>query len=97
MLGGDAHAARPGRLGGSGPNRPVDTPIHPESIGLFKSFFPHPRLFFLSFLVLAALAVIVWYGVGAELGAVLGVAPTPRSGLSTRRTRGSAGRYSGPR
>ena len=39
---------------------------------MFRSFFPHPRLFFLSALGWAALSAIIWYAFGAALGAALG-------------------------
>ena len=42
---------------------------------MFRSFFPSPRLLFLSALLWSALAVAVWYGFGADLGAALGFAP----------------------
>jgi peptide/bleomycin uptake transporter len=42
---------------------------------VFQSFFPRPKLFLLSALVWVALAVIVWYGAGEQIGAALGFAP----------------------
>jgi peptide/bleomycin uptake transporter len=44
---------------------------------LFRSFFPRPSVFFLSLLGWCAFAVAVWYGVGEDLGALLGFPPTP--------------------
>jgi len=44
---------------------------------LFQSFFPRPQLFFLSFLIWAAVAVSVWYGFGEQIGAILGFPSTP--------------------
>jgi peptide/bleomycin uptake transporter len=42
---------------------------------MFVSFFPRPRLFFLSFLVWTVLAVGSWYLGGRDLGAVFGMPP----------------------
>jgi peptide/bleomycin uptake transporter len=42
---------------------------------LFRSFFPRPRLFFVSALIWSALCVGFWYGFGESLGAALGVPP----------------------
>ena len=39
---------------------------------MFNSFFPNPRVFFLSVLVYTALCVAVWYGYREPLGAMLG-------------------------
>ena len=39
---------------------------------MFKSFFPNPKLFFLSVLVYAGLCVAVWYGFREQMGAMLG-------------------------
>lgn len=39
---------------------------------MFKSFFPSPRLFFLSALAWAAVAVLIWYTVGEQVAAVFG-------------------------
>ncbi len=44
---------------------------------MFQSFFPRPRLFFLSALVWTIVAVAVWYTVGESLGAALGFPPGP--------------------
>jgi len=41
---------------------------------VFTSFFPHPKLFFLSAALWTALAVVVWYAGGRELGAYFGLA-----------------------
>ncbi len=42
---------------------------------MFKSFFPRPKLFFISMLVWVMVAVVVWYGTGQQIGAALGFAP----------------------
>jgi peptide/bleomycin uptake transporter len=42
---------------------------------LFASFFPRPRLFFVSALVWTALAVVIWYGAGDALGQLFGFPP----------------------
>ncbi len=39
---------------------------------MFKSFFPNPRLFFLSALAWSAIAALIWYTVGESLAAVFG-------------------------
>ncbi|HEY5739707.1 MAG TPA: peptide antibiotic transporter SbmA [Gammaproteobacteria bacterium] len=39
---------------------------------MFKSFFPNPKLFFLSVLVYTGLCVAVWYGFREQMGALLG-------------------------
>jgi len=39
---------------------------------MFKSFFPNPRLFFLSVIVYAGVCVAVWYGFREQAGAMLG-------------------------
>ncbi|TMV36716.1 peptide transporter, partial [Thioclava sp. BHET1] len=39
---------------------------------MFKSFFPRPKLFFLSAVIWTAIAVILWYTVGEGLGPVFG-------------------------
>jgi len=45
---------------------------------MFRSFFPRPRLFFVSALLWSALAVAVWYGLGEDLLVALGFpAPSP--------------------
>lgn len=44
---------------------------------MFHSFFPNPRLFFSSFVLWCAVAIGVWYGGLADLGAVFGMAPLP--------------------
>ncbi len=45
---------------------------------MFKSFFPNPRLFFISAVLWAILAIGLWYGLVAEWGAALGMgAPAP--------------------
>jgi peptide/bleomycin uptake transporter len=42
---------------------------------MFVSFFPRPRLFFLSFLIWSALTVGFWYWSGRDFGAVFGLPP----------------------
>ncbi len=39
---------------------------------MFKSFFPNPRVFFLSVLIYAAACVAIWYGFNEQIGALLG-------------------------
>ncbi len=43
---------------------------------MFRSFFPNPRLFFLSFLVWSSLAVILWFNFKAPLASVFGISLT---------------------
>ena len=38
---------------------------------MFESFFPRPKLFLLSAILSAAVAIIVWYGFGTEIGRAL--------------------------
>ena len=40
---------------------------------MFHSFFPNPKLFFLSFLIWSITAVIVWFFTGSELGSTLSI------------------------
>ena len=40
---------------------------------MFKSFFPNPRLFFISLLGYAAVCVFVWYGFNEQIGAFFGL------------------------
>ncbi|MDB5513467.1 MAG: sbmA [Tardiphaga sp.] len=47
---------------------------------MFVSFFPRPRLFFISAVVWALLAIAFWYGVGDSLGTRFGIAPVPAGG-----------------
>ena len=47
---------------------------------MFTSFFPHPKLFFLSAALWTALAVILWYAGGREFGAYLGLAASATRG-----------------
>lgn len=42
---------------------------------MFVSFFPRPRLFFLSFLIWTAVAMASWYAGGRDLGALFGMPP----------------------
>ncbi|WP_306119282.1 MULTISPECIES: peptide antibiotic transporter SbmA [unclassified Roseitalea] len=44
---------------------------------MFKSFFPQPKLFFLSALVWTAIGMIVWYAGASGWGAALGLGSTP--------------------
>ena len=42
---------------------------------MFHSFFPRPKLFFLSAALWTAVCVFVWYAVGPQMGAALGMPP----------------------
>jgi peptide/bleomycin uptake transporter len=42
---------------------------------VFHSFFPRPKLFFISALVWTAICIFVWYTVGPQLGTALGMPP----------------------
>ena len=42
---------------------------------MFVSFFPQPRLFFLSAAAWSILLVLIWFFGGAELGALIGLPP----------------------
>lgn len=44
---------------------------------MFVSFFPQPRLFFLSLIAWTFVAMLVWYTVGDDLGALVGLADPP--------------------
>jgi len=44
---------------------------------MFVSFFPRPRAFFISVLVWLGLAIGLWYLGGRNLGAIIGLPPTP--------------------
>ncbi|WP_282045166.1 peptide antibiotic transporter SbmA [Roseibium album] len=44
---------------------------------MFQSFFPNPKLFFLSAIAWTAVAVAVWYGFASDLGGSLGFGATP--------------------
>ncbi|WP_075214892.1 peptide antibiotic transporter SbmA [Mongoliimonas terrestris] len=44
---------------------------------MFVSFFPQPRVFFLSLLAWTFVAMLVWYTVGDDLGALIGLADPP--------------------
>ncbi|MGD2172507.1 MAG: peptide antibiotic transporter SbmA [Gammaproteobacteria bacterium] len=44
---------------------------------MFKSFFPSPKLFFLSVLVYSGICVAVWYGFREQMGAMLGFDLSP--------------------
>lgn len=39
---------------------------------MFESFFPKPKLFFLSVVIWTIIGMLVWYGVGTQIGAALG-------------------------
>jgi peptide/bleomycin uptake transporter len=50
---------------------------------MFVSFFPRPKLFFLSAIVWTLLAIAFWYGVADDLGTSLGISSTaPAVGVS---------------
>lgn len=42
---------------------------------MFHSFFPRPKLFFLSAIAWTAVCIFVWYTVGPQMGAALGMPP----------------------
>ncbi len=42
---------------------------------MFKSFFPNPRLFFLSATLWTLAAIFIWYAGGSDFGAVIGLPP----------------------
>ncbi len=44
---------------------------------MFRSFFPNPRLFFISVVVYAMACVAIWYGFKEEMGAMLGFDLSP--------------------
>ena len=44
---------------------------------MFKSFFPSPKLFFLSVLVYSGICVALWYGFREQMGAMLGFDLSP--------------------
>jgi peptide/bleomycin uptake transporter len=44
---------------------------------MFPSFFPKPKLFFISVLVWSALCMILWYGAGGAMSSALGLAVAP--------------------
>jgi peptide/bleomycin uptake transporter len=50
---------------------------------VFVSFFPHPRMFFWSAALWTAIAMIVWYSFGEQLGAVFGLGPAPQGSSPT--------------
>jgi hypothetical protein len=50
---------------------------------MFTSFFPRPRLCFLSALVWVILSIGLWYGGARELGGVLGLAPDDSQGAAS--------------
>jgi peptide/bleomycin uptake transporter len=47
---------------------------------MFRSFFPQPKLFFISAIVWAVICGFVWHYGGAEFGSHFGLAPTPGAG-----------------
>src|SRR4051794_37489319 len=44
---------------------------------MFLSFFPKPRLFFISAAAWALVAILLWYAGGDRLGAYVGLSPPP--------------------
>ena len=42
---------------------------------MFVSFFPRPKLFFLSVILWSAVAAAIWYGLGDLIGSAFGIAP----------------------
>jgi peptide/bleomycin uptake transporter len=40
---------------------------------MFKSFFPNPRIFFLSVVGYAAICSFIWYGFNEQIGSLLGL------------------------
>ncbi|MCA1367803.1 peptide antibiotic transporter SbmA [Bradyrhizobium sp. BRP14] len=44
---------------------------------MFQSFFPKPRLFFISVVVWSLIAIAFWYAFGERLGAFVGLPPAP--------------------
>jgi peptide/bleomycin uptake transporter len=42
---------------------------------VFHSFFPRPKLFFISAVIWSAVCILVWYTVGPQMGAALGMPP----------------------
>lgn len=42
---------------------------------MFHSFFPQPKLFFSSFVVWSIICMVVWYTVGPQMGAAIGLPP----------------------
>jgi peptide/bleomycin uptake transporter len=44
---------------------------------MFKSFFPNPRIFFLSVVAYAGICSFIWYGFNEEMGALLGFDLSP--------------------
>ncbi len=46
---------------------------------MFVSFFPNPRIFFWSVILWTAVAIAVWYSVGEQLGAAIGLPPLPEN------------------
>lgn len=50
---------------------------------MFKSFFPSPRLFFLSVVVWSAIAVAIWYTFGEQLAALVGLDIATPEGAET--------------
>jgi peptide/bleomycin uptake transporter len=58
-------------------NRGAQAPRSKESAAVFVSFFPRPKLFFISAVLWALLGILTWFGGGSELGAVFGLPPAP--------------------
>ncbi len=48
---------------------------------MFHSFFPNPKIFFPSFILLCAVAIGLWYAGGHQLGAAIGLPPEEGSEL----------------
>ncbi|ASY63900.1 Bacteroid development protein BacA [Sinorhizobium sojae CCBAU 05684] len=44
---------------------------------MFESFFPKPKLFFISAVIWSLVAILGWYSAGRDLGAVFGLPPLP--------------------
>jgi peptide/bleomycin uptake transporter len=44
---------------------------------MFKSFFPNPKLFFLSVVIYAAVAIFIWYTFNIQIGQLIGLDLTP--------------------
>ena len=40
---------------------------------MFKSFFPHPKIFFPSLILWSIISISVWYGFNQEIGGLIGL------------------------